>query len=53
VGYVNIDENPQFLGMFKEWCINTGLDGKIFIFTPPFGAKKVELKKSVDRKTVK
>jgi outer membrane lipoprotein-sorting protein len=39
--------------MLKEWRINPGLDEKIFTFTPPFGAKEVELKKSVDSKTVK
>jgi hypothetical protein len=37
--------------MFKEWRINPGLDEQIFTFTPPFGAKEVELKKSVGSKT--
>jgi len=43
----NIDGNPRYMAMFKEWRINPGLDEQIFNFTPPFGAKEVEIKKSV------
>jgi hypothetical protein len=47
INFVNIDGNPQHLGMFKEWRINPGFDEQIFTFTPPFDAKEVEIKKSV------
>jgi hypothetical protein len=47
INFVNIDGSPQYLAMFKEWRINPGLDEQIFTFTPPFGAKEVEIKKSV------
>ena len=52
INYVNIDGNPQYLGIFEEWRINPGFDEKIFTFTPPPGAKEVELKKAVGSKTV-
>jgi hypothetical protein len=52
INFVNTDGNPQYLAMFKEWRINPGLDEQIFTFTPPFGAKEVEIKKSVGGKTV-
>jgi hypothetical protein len=51
INFVNIDGNPQYLAMFKEWRINPELDEQIFTFTPPFGAKEVEIKKSVGSKT--
>ena len=53
INYVTIDGNPQYLGILKEWQINTDLDERIFTFTPPIGAKEVELKKAVGSKTVK
>lgn len=46
INYVNIDGSPQFLAMLKEWQINPTLDEKIFTFSPPFGAKEVEMKKA-------
>jgi len=38
--------------MFKEWRISPELDEQIFTFTLPFGAKEVEINKSVGSKTV-
>jgi len=52
INYVNIDGNPQYLGMFEEWRLVPGFDERMFTFKPPPGAKEVELKKAAASKTV-
>jgi hypothetical protein len=52
INFINIDENPRYLAMFKEWRLNLELDEQIFTFTPPFEAREVEIKKSAGSKTV-
>jgi hypothetical protein len=53
ISYVNIEEQPQLVAIFKNWRINPALEEKIFSFVPPTGSKEVEIKKAPGSTRVK
>ena len=52
IKYIEVEGNPEYLAIFKNWKIDPNLDGKMFSFVPPAGAKNIPIKKTAYSATV-
>ena len=45
INYVELPGQPEYVSSIRRWQLNVDLDDSVFAFTPPAGAKKIDIAK--------